>query len=196
MYAANADSESPLSFEDPTLGHRLSFSSAERDGRPVTRVEMWVDPGGGVPPHVHPVIEEAFEILEGEVEVLSGREWKTARAGETAVVPPGTRHAYRNRSSALAHGICWVSPPSELLGGFLSDAAELGRAGRLTRGGLPKRPSALLQAAVLATHYREMVVLGSPPMPPFGLDRLLMPPLARIGRRRGYRPGAIMGPRA
>ncbi len=183
----------PIEFEDPVLGHKLSFIDTERDGQPVTRVEMWVRPGGGVPPHIHPVIEEQFEVLEGRLQLLSGRKWGEAGAGETVVVPPGKRHAYRNRSDAEAHAVCWVSPPSEMLAGFLGDAAELAQAGRLTRGGLPKHPSAVLQAAVLATHYRPMVVLGSPPMRPFGLDRVLMPPLARLACRRGYEPGAIMG---
>ena len=179
--------------EDPVLRHRLGFSEAERDGSPVGRVEMWVDPGGGVPPHVHPAIEESFEVLDGRLDLLAGRSWQTAGAGETVVVPPGTRHAYRNRGDGVAHAICWVSPPSDLLEGFLSDAAALGRAGQLTRNGLPKNPRALLQAAVLAVHYREMVELSFPPAPPAGLDRLLMPPLARLGRRRGYLPGAILG---
>jgi hypothetical protein len=82
---------------------------------------------------------------------------------------------------------------AQLLEGFLADAAALGRAGRLTKRGIPKSPTALLQAAVMAEHYRAMVVLSSPPLPPLGLDRVLMPPLARLGRRRGYLPGAIMG---
>jgi quercetin dioxygenase-like cupin family protein len=180
-------------FEDPALGHTLDFSLAERDGKPVTRIEMWVKPGGGVPPHVHPSIEEAFEVIEGKLQVLAGRTWHTAGPGETVVAPPGTRHAYRNRGSVETHAICWASPPSDLLEGFLSDAAALGRAGQLTKRGIPKTPTALLQAAVMAEHYREMVVLGSPPLPPLGLDRILMPPLAGLGRRRGYLPGAIMG---
>ena len=180
-------------FEDPALGHTLSFSHAERDGEPVMRIEMWVRPGGGVPPHVHPSIEETFETIEGQLQILSGRTWHDVGPGESAVASPGTRHAYRNRSTAETHAICWTSPPSDLLEGFLSDAAALGRGGRLTKRGIPKTPTALLQAAVMSEHYREMVVLGSPPLPPLGLDRLLMPPLARLGRRRGYLPGVIMG---
>lgn len=181
------------SFEDPVLGHRLSFTDTERDGRPVTRCEMWVRPGGGVPPHVHPSIEEDFEVLEGRLQLLSGRRWGEAGPGEHVVVPPGTRHAYRNRGDEEVHAICWVSPPDERLAGFLGDAADLAAQRKLTKSGLPRSPSALLQAAVLAEHYRELVVLSTPPLPPFGLDRLIFPPLARMGRRRGYRPGAILG---
>lgn len=182
--------------QDPNLRHSLSFGLAERAGEPVGRVEMWVDPGGGVTPHLHPAIEESFEVIDGQLDLLAGRRWQTAGPGETVTVEPGTRHAYRNRGERVAHAICWVSPPSELLEGFLKDAAALGRAGQLTSRGMPKNPRAVLQAAVLAEHYREMVELGSPPMPPLGLGRLLMPPLARMGRKRGYEPGAILGPAA
>jgi hypothetical protein len=84
--------------------------------------------------------------------------------------------------------VCHARPPSSLQE-FLEDAAALGRAGRLTRHALPKSPGALLQEAAMAHHYRDMVVLLFPPMPPRPLQRLLIPPLARLAERRGYRPG-------
>ena len=83
--------------------------------------------------------------------------------------------------------ICHARPPSSLQE-FLEDAAALGRAGKLTRHALPKSFSALLQAAVMADHYRDMVVLGFP-LPPPPIQRLVIPPLARLGERRGYRAG-------
>jgi len=175
--------------EDPVLGHRLSFRrETEPGGGEVLHVEMWVDPGGGVPPHVHPAMEERFDVLAGRPSFLAGRKWSEAGPGETVVAPPGVRHAYRNNGDEVAHVICHARPPSSLQG-FLEDAAALGRAGKLTRTGLPKSPSALLQAAVVAHHYRDMVVLGFPPLPPPAIQRLVIPPLARLGARRGYRAG-------
>ena len=73
--------------------------------------EMWVDPGGGVPPHVHPRMEERFTVKEGRMEFLAGRRWVGADAGETVVVPAGTRHAYRNRGSVVAYSHCIATPP-------------------------------------------------------------------------------------
>jgi quercetin dioxygenase-like cupin family protein len=174
--------------EDPALRQRLSFRrTVEENGGEELQVEMWVDPGGGVPPHVHPSMEERFEVLAGQPSFLAGRKWQTAGPGETVVVPPGTRHAYRNKGDHVAHVICHARPPSSLQG-FLEDAAALGRAGKLTRHALPRSFSALLQAAVMVDHYRDMVVLGFP-LPPRPLQRLLIPPLARLGERRGYRAG-------
>jgi quercetin dioxygenase-like cupin family protein len=183
----------PRIVEDPVLRHRLAFEHAtDEHGEAVLEIEMWVQPGGGVPPHVHPTFEERFEVLEGQLDLLSGRTWRTASAGEAVTVPPGTRHAYRNRGGEVARARCVARPPTTLEG-FLTDAAALGRAGALTRNGLPKTPRALLQAAVMVQAYGEDVALGFPPLPPGPLPRLAIPPLARLGARRGYRPGAITG---
>jgi quercetin dioxygenase-like cupin family protein len=171
--------------EDPALRQRLRFERAVDEQGEVLHVEVWVDKGGGVPPHVHPAMEERFEVLSGRPSFLAGRKWQTAGPGETVVVPPGTRHSYRNNADEVAHMVCHARPPSTLQP-FLEDAAALGRAGKLTRNALPKSFSGLLQAAVMAHHYRDMVELGFPPMPPGPLQRLLIPPLARLGERRGY----------
>jgi quercetin dioxygenase-like cupin family protein len=142
--------------EDPVLKQRLAFRPAE-DGDALL-VEMWVEPGGGVPPHVHPSMEERFEVLSGELSLLSGRKWQTATAGETVVVPAGTRHAYRNRGTEPAHGVCRASPPQSLEE-FLTEAAAMARDGKLTRQGLPKTPGAAVQALRLAIRHRKMVMM-------------------------------------
>jgi quercetin dioxygenase-like cupin family protein len=164
--------------EDPVLRQRYSFE--RRDD--VLIVDMWVDPGGGVTPHVHPDMEERFRVLEGRAEFLAGRTW--AEAPE-AVVPPGTRHAFRNRSDAPAHIVCEVRPPSTLQE-FLESVAGLSRAGAITRAGLPRTPKGAVQAAVVAHHHRDMVRLGFPLPPP-----AVLVPLAKLGERLGYRADAF-----
>jgi hypothetical protein len=74
---------------------------------------------------------------------------------------------------------------------FLEDAAALGRAGLTTRSALPRTPRALMIAAVVAEANWDMVQLGFPPLPPMAIQRLVIPPLAALGRRRGYRAGAL-----
>jgi mannose-6-phosphate isomerase-like protein (cupin superfamily) len=176
--------------EDPALRHRLRFDrTTDEDGNEVLRIEMWVDPGGGVPPHIHPAIEERFKVVSGRPSFLAGRKWQTAGPGETVVVPAGLRHAYRNRGDEVAHVICHARPPSQSLQDFLEDTAALAQAGKITRHGLPKSPSALLEAALIVEEHKHMTVLLFPPMPPPWLQRLLFPPLARLARRRGYAPG-------
>jgi quercetin dioxygenase-like cupin family protein len=174
--------------EDPVLRQRYRFTrTTELDGE-VLHVETWVDPGGGVTPHRHPAMEERFEVLAGTPSFLSGRRWSEATPGETAVVPAGTRHAYRNRSDAPIHFVCHVRPPSSLEP-FLTDVAALSRAGLITRQGIPKGPRGLLFGAALIEGYRDMAELLGPTLPPPRLQRMLFAPVARLAERRGIRAG-------
>jgi quercetin dioxygenase-like cupin family protein len=174
---------------DPVLRMRSRFWRTSEDGVDALHVETWVDPGGGVTPHIHPVMDERFEVLEGTPEFLAGHSWKQSRPGDTVHVPPGTRHAFRNRANEVAHFVCRATPPSTLQE-FLEDAAGLSRAGAISRRALPRSLDGLLQAAVMAHHYRDMVTLLAP-LPPPVIQRLVIPPLARAGERRGYRAGSI-----
>lgn len=156
--------------EDPVLKQRLGFQPTEEAN--AVRVEIWVDPGGGVPPHIHPAIEERFEVLSGRMEFLAGRKWTAAGPGESATVPPGVRHAYRNRGDEPAHAVCHATPASSLQE-FLEDAAAMARAGKMTRGGFPTSAGALVEALRLLARHRDMVVMTYPLMPPRPVQRLL-----------------------
>jgi quercetin dioxygenase-like cupin family protein len=172
--------------EDPVFKTRYAFErTTDDEGAELLLVQTWVEPGGGVPAHVHPAMEERFKTLAGSPERLAGRKWQATSPGDQVVVPAGTRHAFRNRGDEVAHLVTEVQPPSTLQG-FLEDSAALSRSGGINRFALPKSFGGLLQAAVMIEHYRDMVVLLSPP--PF-LQRLIMPPLARLGARRCYRAG-------
>jgi quercetin dioxygenase-like cupin family protein len=172
---------------DPVFRMRHRFSrSTDPDGSEVLHVESEVDPGGGVTAHVHPVMTEMFTVIAGTCEFLRGRRWKAYGTGEVVTVPPGTRHAFRNRSDAPTRIRADVRPPLTLEE-FLEDAAALARAGKLTRFGVPK-PSGMLEAAVLADTYADMVELGFP-LPPVAVQRVMLKPLAKLARRRGVRAG-------
>jgi quercetin dioxygenase-like cupin family protein len=176
---------------DPVLRQRYRFErTTEADGGELLVVDTYVDPGGGVTPHVHPAMDERFEVLEGEMSFLAGRKWVAVPAGEAIDVPAGTRHAYRNRSDAPAHFVAHVRPPSSLQE-FLEDVGRMSKAGKITRHGLPKGLDGVLQGVVMAHHYREMAVLLFPPMPPPAIQRMLFPLLARWGARRGHRAGSL-----
>jgi mannose-6-phosphate isomerase-like protein (cupin superfamily) len=175
--------------EDPVLRMRSRFWTTVEERGEVLNVETWVDPGGGVSPHIHPAMEERFEVLGGCLQLLDGHRWKEAAAGGTVLVAPGTRHAFRNRGTEVAHFVCHATPPSTLQP-FLEDAAGLSRSGGISRRVLPRNLDGLLKAAVMAHHYRDMVTLLAP-LPPPAIQRLVIPPLARAGERRGYRAGSI-----
>src|SRR5688500_7029823 len=162
--------------DDPVLKQRLDFSrTTDPNGAEVLHVEIWVDTGGGVTPHIHPAMEERFVVLAGRPSFLSGRRWRSAGPRETVVVPPGPRHAYANRGEETAHMVCHARPPSTLQE-FLEEAAALSRAGKIaTRRALPTGIGALREALAMAERHREMAVLLFPPMPPRFVQQLLLP---------------------
>ena len=57
-------------------------------------------PPGSVapPPHVHPTPAESFEVIEGALDLVVDGEWRTLTVGESASVPPGALHTFKNRS--------------------------------------------------------------------------------------------------
>jgi mannose-6-phosphate isomerase-like protein (cupin superfamily) len=168
--------------EDPVLRQRHEFHHPSAD---LLVVESWVDPGGGVTPHVHPSQRERFEVLAGECTFTVGRSEVVKRAGEVAEVPAGTRHAYRNDGAVQLHMRCEVTPPMTLEG-FLTDVAAMSRAGLITRRGLPKGRRGLLAGTVLLKAYRDMAVIESPPP---AIQRLVGDRLAPLGERRGFVAG-------
>jgi mannose-6-phosphate isomerase-like protein (cupin superfamily) len=162
--------------DDPLFHQRYRFS---RDGD-MLRVEIWTDPGGGVlAEHVHPRLEERYQVLEGEVTFRLDREPRRAGAGERLVVPAGVRHSFENTGEGIAHLVVEAEPALELRES-IKEGVRLGRAGMLTAGGKPRGLRGLIEAAALAHRYRETVVLSSPPP---ALQRLLFPLLARFSAR-------------
>ncbi|HEX8053370.1 MAG TPA: cupin domain-containing protein [Thermoleophilaceae bacterium] len=169
--------------EDPVGRQRLAFElGTNDDGTETVLVECWVDPGGGVPPHIHPHQTEVFEVVEGEMTFTAGRTKQVARAGETVTVPPGTRHAYENRSASSAYMRC-VATPAAGLQDFLETTAQLSRQGHIMRIGPLRGPGSLRGlpklAAMLERHRENTVILMPPPL----VQRLVLFPLARFADR-------------
>ncbi len=59
-------------------------------------VEATLPPGFDSPPHVHQRMEQAFYVLEGEVEFKLDQRAVRARAGALVRVPTGVSHAFSN----------------------------------------------------------------------------------------------------
>jgi mannose-6-phosphate isomerase-like protein (cupin superfamily) len=66
-------------------------------------VEMiFHQPPGAVPPppHVHSGLVEEYEVIEGRFDVMVNGEWSTLGPGQSASVPEGAVHTFRNRSGS------------------------------------------------------------------------------------------------
>ncbi|CAN5465822.1 hypothetical protein BH20ACT15_BH20ACT15_09070 [soil metagenome] len=169
--------------DDPVFAMRMRFAQRDDD---VLLVELWADPGGGVSvAHYHPVMEERFEVLEGEVKFTADGDDVIARPGDPAVVvKPGVRHKFENVGETEAHVMTEADPGDPDLQEFLTRAAALARQGAYTRRGIPRGLGHLMEAADFAERYRDSTVLTGPAFPPPRLQPLLLGPLAWLHRRR------------
>jgi quercetin dioxygenase-like cupin family protein len=165
--------------EDPVLRQRYRLS---RVGDAL-RNELTAEPGAGVPEHVHPHIEERFEILEGEWSFWVDGEERRAGPGDHLTVPPGARHRFANAGPGVGRFVAEIEPAMDMEG-FFSESAALARAGMFRRPGVPSGLRGTLAAAEFAHRYRDTTVMLFPPRP---LQRVLFPLLAAIERRRARR---------
>jgi mannose-6-phosphate isomerase-like protein (cupin superfamily) len=159
--------------DDPLFRQRYRFG---RDGD-VLRVEIRTEPGGGVvADHVHPQLEERYEVRKGEVTFRVDGKPMVAGPGAKVVVAAGVRHSFQNTGNDTAH-VDVEADPALRLRESIEEGAALARAERFSATGKPRSLRALVEVAALAHRFRETVILSSPP--PL-VQRLVFPLLARF----------------
>jgi quercetin dioxygenase-like cupin family protein len=84
-----------------------------RSDHEVLEVEaVYTAEGSPPPPHLHPAQEERFEVLEGAMTACVGADdAREVPAGETLVIPTGTRHQMWNAGSSVAR-VRWETRPA------------------------------------------------------------------------------------
>jgi quercetin dioxygenase-like cupin family protein len=75
-------------------------------------IDMHVPPGGGPPPHRHD-FEEAFTVIDGEIELTFRGTTTVARTGETVNIPANAPHQFGNTASAPARLLCICAPAGQ-----------------------------------------------------------------------------------
>jgi quercetin dioxygenase-like cupin family protein len=76
-------------------------------------VEASVPPGSGPPPHQHTREDEAFYVLDGQLEFSAGEQTVLAGTGDYVYLPRGNVHRFTNPGVFPARALILVSP-----GGF------------------------------------------------------------------------------
>jgi hypothetical protein len=118
----------------------------------------FVLPSGCVPPppHVHRRQVEEYEVLEGRFEVVIDGEWRTLAAGETASVPVGALHTFRNRSGAPVRVRNWHRPAMRFEE-FIERTSRTLRAAGVTR---KRDPRVVLYLSQVMLDYDETLYPG------------------------------------
>lgn len=170
--------------EDPVFRYRVRLSREDE----LLRGEFWVEPGGGGRvEHYHPSVEERFHVLEGEITYRADGRNHVAGPGSDFTIPAGVRHSFTNTGNGTAHFLVEMEPAMQVEDLF-RDAAALGRDGKwiaIGRRGIPRGPGSLLEMAEFLDRYGEIFV---PTSLPRALQRLAVPRLARLARRRRRSP--------
>jgi quercetin dioxygenase-like cupin family protein len=163
--------------DNPISGERIVVrqSGAETDGR-LLAFDLFLPPGGHVPAtHAHPVQEERFTVVAGQMRFQIGRRSRLAGPGDTLVVEPGTAHWFGNVGPDTAVARVEIRPALRM-------EELLERSGAIGAGA--SSPSKLVPrladlALVLLEFEHELAV----PRIPAGLLRLLLLPRRRSSVR-------------
>lgn len=118
----------PLIVTDPStlsvLGTEVQvFLDAAQTGGQYTAYRCVVPPNVGPPPHRHDGFDEAFYVLQGTFEILSGTETHRLEAGAYVFVPRGVVHTFRNVGEGPAIFLGTATPAGHE--GFFEDADSL-----------------------------------------------------------------------
>jgi quercetin dioxygenase-like cupin family protein len=170
---------------NPAMGRLVFRQTAGETGGALLEFDFYLRSGGQIArPHLHPVQEERFDVLSGEVHGRVAGADRTAIAGDTIVNPPGTPHVWWNgRQEEEAHLRVFFRPALDAES-FFEAVFAIARAGKANEHGVPRNP---LQLAVLLNAYRdEFRPAGPPPL----LLRAACAFGAAAGRSLGYRASA------
>ncbi len=163
-----------------TLKLTPSESVTIRQSTPeVLEVEATYAPHGTPPPkHLHPLQDERFEVLEGEVTVKTPAFERTLTVGEGIDIPRRTPHQMWNAGGTPAR-VRWETRPPGRTQEWFEAIDALHRSGRVGRNGMPGP----LAFGAMLTRYRDVFRLAGVPD---GLSRPVFALLGIFGRARGY----------
>ncbi|BCX04982.1 MAG: hypothetical protein KatS3mg053_2920 [Candidatus Roseilinea sp.] len=110
-----------------TMGECITFKATRAlTGNAFTLIEDVVAPGGEPPPHFHENEDEAYYILEGEMNVTVGEETFHAAPGTFVFLPRGIPHHWKIVGSNLVRFLAWFVPGG--VEGFFLEMGEPARA--------------------------------------------------------------------
>lgn len=83
----------------------------EQTGGAYSLVDMLIPPNGGPPPHSHAKFQEAFYVMDGEIEVITKNRKYTASKGSYVNIPfYGPVHKFTNKTKKITHMLCLITP--------------------------------------------------------------------------------------
>jgi quercetin dioxygenase-like cupin family protein len=151
-------------YENPIYGDKAVFlKTAEETNGLCTLIEMELAAGGGNEPHLHETYAETFTVIQGDLTLLTGKEYKTLKKGESFTIPPKMVHCFKNRSKTTAKFLIEFAPGQPGFEKVLKIGYGLAKDGLTSKKGVPKKFS----------HFALLIVMAAVRVP--GIFTLLMP---------------------
>jgi quercetin dioxygenase-like cupin family protein len=173
--------------ENPGIGERRYYhpiqknyatflKTSEETGGEYTLIEIELAPGGGNTAHYHKTYDEHFEVLEGTLEVLVGKETHTLRPGQKAIAKKNVQHRFRNTTEEPAKFLVTLRPGHSGFEKAIKAAYGLASDGHACADGTPRN---LYHMGVLL-EWSDMRLPGV-----FTVAEPLFRLLAKRARRKG-----------
>lgn len=160
-------------FEMPDGSVYAVTSAAADTGGEFVQMEFTLPPGSvAPPPHVHGDLTEEYEVIEGSFDVMVDGAWTTLAPGESATVPRGALHTFKNRSGATVR-VRNVHRPPARFEDYIEHINKLTRARGIKGAKDPRLP---LYLSMLMLEYPETLAPGRT------RERLALKALAAVGR--------------
>ena len=160
-------------FDMPDGSAYIVRQSAADAGGEYVEMEFVLPPGCvSPPPHVHPRQVEEYEVLEGSLDVTVDGQWRTLAPGESASVPQGALHTFRNRSGEVVRVRNWHRPAVRFEDFIERTSTMLRAAGVKSK----RDPRLFICLSTAMLEFDETLVPGR------RRERIPMQVLARVGK--------------
>jgi quercetin dioxygenase-like cupin family protein len=164
---------------NPVSRQTIEFltTAKESNGQLLEMISAWEPHSVQPAPHFHPVQDEIFCVLEGELTLELNGEKRKLRCGESIHISANTVHCMWNESAekVVAH---WKVFPALQTEYFLETAMGLAADGKVGKNGVP----GILQISLLAKKYKQEFRLQKPA---FLLQQIVFCILAPLAILRG-----------
>jgi mannose-6-phosphate isomerase-like protein (cupin superfamily) len=151
-------------------------SATETEGESVS-FELTIAPGlPSPPPHLHPRSSDLFQMVDGQLEIMSNGVWRTLAPGDELLVPAGTPHTVRN-SSGVPVTVREIHRPALRMEAYVQSMYALTRALGIHRA---RDPRLAIVFAVVTVSYPDTLILAR------AGERALARVLAMLGRALGW----------
>jgi quercetin dioxygenase-like cupin family protein len=166
---------------NPATGLRTVFRETSQTTKgELLQVDWIAEPGWTTGPlHIHPYQEQRFEVLSGELGLRAGDAERVHGPGTVIVVPAGSGHKAWNAGIGGLHLLIDFRPALRTETAF-EFMARLADASLTTGSGVPRNP---LRLALLLREFEDEFRLA---VPPLRIQRVVLGPLAAVGRLLGY----------